>query len=144
VHGPDDWGELVPEESYGRIRHLYELVKRPIYITEMGVPDSDDSIRPAYLARTLRAVWEACMHSYPVRGFFFWSLVDNFEWAEGYDPRYRFGLYGMDFGTGARTERRSAELYRAVCGANALTADMVRAYAPDALDVIFPQPVAVR
>ena len=119
------------------------LKKAPIYITEAGVPDPDDSLRPAYLARTLRAVWQACMHNYPVRGFFFWSLVDNFEWAEGYDPRYRFGLYGVDFQTQERTERRSARLYRAVCAANALTAAIIREHAPEAFDAVFPMPQPV-
>ncbi len=141
-HGPGEWGELAPEESLPRIRHLYKLVRCPVYVTEMGVPDSDDSIRPGYLARTLRAVWKACMHSYPVKGFFHWSLVDNFEWAEGYDPRYRFGLFGVDFATQARTERRSARLYRAVCAANALSAAIVREHAPEALAETFPAPRA--
>ncbi len=141
--GPRDWGELAPEQILPRLKHLYRLVRQPIYVTEAGVPDPDDSLRPAYLARTLRAVWQACMHNYPVRGFFFWSLVDNFEWAEGYDPRYRFGLYGVDFQTQERTERRSARLYRAVCAANALTAAIVREHAPEAFDVIFPTPQPV-
>ncbi|MFC1961208.1 glycoside hydrolase family 1 protein [Chloroflexota bacterium] len=139
-HGPNGWGELAPEEALPRIKHIYQLVQRPIYVTEMGVPDEDDSIRPGYLARTLRAVWQACMHNYPVKGFYFWSLVDNFEWSEGYDPRFRFGLYGVDFATQERTEHRSARLYRAVCGGNALTADIVRAHAPEAFDLLFPQP----
>ncbi|GAB4572608.1 MAG: glycoside hydrolase family 1 protein [Anaerolineae bacterium] len=138
--GPKDWGELAPEQALPRIKHLYRLVRRPIYITEMGVPDVDDSIRPGYLARTLRAVWRACMHSLPVRGFFYWSLVDNFEWAEGYDPCYRFGLFGVDFDTQARMERRSARLYRAICAANALTTEAVRQHAPEAFEDLFPVP----
>ncbi|MBN2469595.1 MAG: family 1 glycosylhydrolase [Anaerolineae bacterium] len=138
--GPEAWGELAPEQAFRRITHLYRLVRRPVYITEMGLPDADDSLRPAYLARTLHAVWKACMHSYPVRGFFFWSLVDNFEWAEGYDPRYRFGLHGVDFATQAREERRSARLYRAVCAANALTAAIVRDHAPEVFAELFPVP----
>ena len=138
--GPGDWGELAPGESYARVAHLYKLLRCPIYITEMGVPDADDSIRPGYLAQTLQSVWQACVHTYPVKGFFFWSLLDNFEWAEGYDPRYRFGLYGVDFETQTRTERRSAQLYRAVCAANALSAGMVRQYAPEVFDDMFPAP----
>lgn len=138
--GPEGWGELAPDQAFDRIAHLYKLVRCPIYVTEMGVPDADDSIRPGYLARTLRAVWKACMHSYPVKGFFFWSLVDNFEWAEGYDPRYRFGLYGVDFATQQRSEQRSGRLYRAVCGANALTAEIVREHAPEVFDDLFPVP----
>ncbi len=139
-HGPKDWGELAPEAIFPLIRQLHRMVRRPIYVTEAGVPDPDDSVRPGYLARTLGAVWRACMHSYPVRGFFFWSLVDNFEWAEGYDPRYRFGLYGVDLQTQERTERHSARLYRAVCAANALTSGIVGHYAPEALPDLFPRP----
>ena len=139
-HGPGDWGEFAPEDLLPRISHIYRLVRRPVYVTEAGVPDADDSIRPGYLTRTLRAAWEACSHNYPLRGYFHWSLVDNFEWAEGYDPRYRFGLFGVDFETQERTERRSARLYRAVAGANALSADMARQYAPEALAAVFPEP----
>jgi len=114
--GPRDWGELAPEQILPRIKHLYRLVRKPIYITEAGVPDPDDSLRPAYLARTLRAVWQACMHNYPVRGFFFWSLVDNFEWAEGYDPR--FGLVYVDFRDQRRILKDSALWYADVIRTN--------------------------
>jgi beta-glucosidase len=138
--GPAHWGELAPQLSYERIRHIYRMTRCPIYITEMGVPDADDSIRPGYLAETVRAIWKTCSQSFPVKGFFFWSLVDNFEWAEGYDPRFRFGLYGVDYKTQERIERRSARLYRAICGANALSAEIVRDHAPESLDKIFPTP----
>jgi beta-glucosidase len=64
--------------------------------------------------------------------------VDNFEWAEGYDPRFRFGLYGCDHKTQARTRRASAELYGEICEANALTTDMARRYIPNHVDELFP------
>jgi len=140
-HGPQpQWGEFAPEETFRRIDHLWKLTRLPIYVTEVGVPDPDDTIRPGYLARTVRSVWDARVGNLPVKGMFWWSLVDNFEWAEGYDPRFRFGLYGVDFATGERTLRRSGELYRAVCGANALSADMVRRHAPEVLPTLFPEP----
>ncbi|GIV82016.1 MAG: hypothetical protein KatS3mg051_1370 [Anaerolineae bacterium] len=115
-----------------------ERTDRPLYITEHGVPDADDSLRPLVLVRGLRSVWRAINFNYPVRGYFFWTLVDNFEWSEGYDPRFRFGLFGCDPQTQQRTPRRSAELYGEICAANALTMDMVRRYVPEHADALFP------
>jgi beta-glucosidase len=136
--GPHTWGGLNPGGLFKLVRWLYELLERPIYITEAGVPDPDDSIRPAYLAETVRAAWQAINFNYPVRGLFVWSLLDNFEWAEGYDPRYRFGLYAVDFETQARTARGSAHLYRAICQANGLSSEAVAQYAPAVLDKLYP------
>ncbi len=96
------------------------------------------TLRPLHMIRSLRSVWQAINYNYPVKGYFYWTLVDNFEWAEGYDPRFRFGLYGSDHETQQRTKKRSAELYGEICAANALTADMVRRYVPDAFDELFP------
>ena len=102
------------------------------------MPDPDDAIRPLFLVRALRSVWRALNYNYPVKGYFFWTLVDNFEWSEGYDPRFRFGLFGCDPETQERTRRPSADLYGEVCAANALTADMVRRYVPDHAEELFP------
>lgn len=136
--GPHTWGGLNPGALFKHVRWLYELLERPIYITEAGVPDPDDSIRPAYLAETVRSAWQAINYNYPVRGLFVWSLLDNFEWAEGYDPRYRFGLYEVDFKTQARTARGSAHLYRAICKANGISSQTVAQFAPAALEELFP------
>ncbi len=136
--GPESVGEIWPEGLLEQIRWLAEHTDRPIYITEHGVPDADDSLRPLVLVRGLRSVWRAINFNYPVRGYFFWTLVDNFEWAEGYDPRFRFGLFGCDPQTQQRTPRRSAELYGEICAANALTMDMVRRYVPEHADALFP------
>jgi beta-glucosidase len=136
--GPHTWGGLNPGAIFDRIRWLWELLGVPIYITESGVPDPDDAIRPAYLAETVQSVWKAVGYNFPVRGFFFWSLVDNFEWTEGYDPRYRFGLYGVDFATQARTARPSAHFYRDICARNGLAAESVAQYAPGVLAKLFP------
>jgi beta-glucosidase len=102
------------------------------------VPDPDDTIRPGYLIRTVRSVWKAVNFNFPVRGFFFWSLLDNFEWAEGFDPRYNFGLYKTNFETQERTPRASARLYGEICGQNGLSSEMVSRYAPDLLPTMFP------
>ncbi len=111
---------------------------KPIYVTGHGVPDGDDALRPLVLVRGLRSVWNALNYNFPVKGYFHRTLVDGFEWADGYDPRFRFGLFACDPQTQVRTPRRSAELYGEVCAANALTMDMVRRYLPDEADALFP------
>ncbi|NDJ35866.1 MAG: glycoside hydrolase family 1 protein [Chloroflexi bacterium] len=136
--GPEAWGELSPPSLLPLIRRLFETLNVPLYITENGMPDEHDTNRPGHLLQSLYWVWKACMHNYPVRGYYFWSLVDNFEWAEGYDPRFRFGLYGVDFATQARTRRDSARLYAEVCAANGFNTQMARTYAPEVVDELFP------
>ena len=138
IPGPGDVGEIWPEGLFEHIKWLCVTTGKPLYVTENGVPDPDDALRPVHLIRSLRSVWRAIMHNYPVRGYFAWTLVDNFEWAEGYDPYFRFGLYACDPETQVRTKRRSADLYGEICAANALTADMVRRYAPEDAEDLFP------
>jgi beta-glucosidase len=88
----------------------------PIWIAENGCafPDSDgpDSDRIAYLDSHLRAVHAAMTAGVDVRGYCVWSLLDNFEWAEGYSQR--FGLVRVDFDTQQRTPRASFHWYRDV------------------------------
>jgi beta-glucosidase len=137
--GPHTWGGLNPGGILAHIRWLTTaLDNTPIYITECGVPDPTDSIRPGYLAESVVAVWKAVGFNFPVRGFFFWSLLDNFEWVEGYDPRYSFGLYQTDFASQARVARPSAAFYGEICQANAISAAMVVQHAPTVLAKLFP------
>jgi beta-glucosidase len=117
---------------------LHELLTRvvapltgelPVYITENGsawqdyvTPDGlvHDPERIAYLRGHLAAVHAAIGDGVPVKGYFAWTLIDNFEWAEGYAKR--FGLAYVDFGTRQRILKRSGEFYAAVTAANALPA----------------------
>lgn len=110
--------------------------KLPIIITENGVEDSDDRLRPRYLAEHLRQVWRAVNFNWPVKGYFHWSLVDNFEWERGWTQR--FGLWKLDEHTQARTKRPSADFYAEICRENGLSAEMVARYAPDAFAEMFP------
>jgi beta-glucosidase len=130
IPGPGGQGEIWPEGLFGQIKWLSEATRKPIYITENGVADPEDRLRPLHMIRSLQSVWQAINHNYPVKGYYWWTLADNFEWSEGYDPRFRFGLYGCDPETQQRTRRRSAELYGEICAANALTAEMIRRYLP--------------
>ncbi|HUN22444.1 MAG TPA: family 1 glycosylhydrolase [Anaerolineales bacterium] len=108
----------------------------PMYITENGVEDSTDRIRPRFLAQHLRALWLACMQNYDVRGYFHWTLVDNFEWERGWTQR--FGLYALDTATQTRTARPSAHMYAKICRENALSSAVVAEYAPEVLAQLFP------
>ena len=70
-----------------------------------------------------------------MRGYYHWSFTDNFEWAEGW--ALRFGLVALDHQNQTRTPRPSARLFSQMIGANAITREMVAAYAPDLLSEIF-------
>jgi beta-glucosidase len=72
----------------------------------------DDPLRVAYLRDHLRAAHAAVEQGVDLRGYFAWSLLDNFEWAEGFSKR--FGLYHVDFATQQRSPKASARFYREV------------------------------
>jgi beta-glucosidase len=98
----------------------------PLYDTENGAafeepptasgPEVADPLRVAYLRDHLRAAHAALAKGVDLRGYFAWSLLDNFEWAEGFSKR--FGLYHVDFATQQRTPKASARFYRAVIQSN--------------------------
>lgn len=136
--GPPGWGGLNPAALFDHIKRVWETVSKPVIISESGVPDPDDTIRPGYLAETVQAVWRALNFNFPVLGFYFWTLVDNFEWEHGYDPRFNFGLYKVDFATQARIARPSAAFYGEICAQNGLSAEMVERHAPGVLAKLFP------
>lgn len=121
---------------------FYEVLKSatryglPIYVTENGVEDADDRLRPRYLVEHLHQMWRAVNFNWPIRGYFHWSLVDNFEWERGWTQR--FGLWELEVNSQARRRRPSVDLYQAVCEANGLSSEMVRAYAPASEPRLFP------
>ncbi len=81
----------------------------PIIITENGVADAADDRRKLYIQRYLYAVSRAIEDGFDIQGYFYWSLMDNFEWAFGYDMK--FGLYAVDYKTQERTLRKGAEAF---------------------------------
>jgi len=83
------YGEVYPEGLYRLLKRMAAYGK-PIYITENGLPDEDDDQRPRFILTHLAAMHRAIEEGVPVKGYFHWSLVDNFEWAEGWT--LRFGL----------------------------------------------------
>ena len=74
--------------------------------------------------------------NWPIKGYYHWTLVDNFEWERGWSQR--FGLWELDFKTQERRKRKSASLYEKICKENALTSEIVSAFVPELLDTIFP------
>ena len=114
--------EVYPAGLSELLLHLHrEYAPTALYVTENGAayedtptPDGaiDDTERERYLRAHLEAVHEARTAGAPVRGYFAWSLLDNFEWSHGY--RKRFGLVRVDFRSQRRTPKRSALWYRDV------------------------------
>ncbi len=111
------YGEAYPQGLSMAVRDLHYPGK-PIYILENGVPDREDRIRPWLLTGAVRELHQVIGEGFDVRGYFHWSLVDNFEWAEGWT--LRFGLASLDPETQERRLRPSGELYRTIARANAL------------------------
>lgn len=108
----------------------------PLIVTENGVEDPGDSLRPRYLIQHIHQMWRAVNFNYRIKGYFHWTLADNFEWDRGWTQP--FGLWELDAETQVRRKRRSADLYAAICNQNALSSAMVREYAPEVFDNIFP------
>jgi beta-glucosidase len=117
--GPGGWGEFHPEGLFESLRDVARYGV-PLYITENGIPSEPDEPRVQFLLSHLGQLWRAIQAGFDVRGYFHWSLVDNFEWAEGYNPLFRFGLYEVDRETQQRTEKPSARVYAEIVKANAI------------------------
>lgn len=106
---------LYPEGMYRAIKDI-SVVNRPIIITENGVADAQDAFRGEFIKTYLYAVSKAIEDGYDVRGYHYWSFVDNFEWDLGYDKR--FGLYEVNFETQERTLREGSKEYQRIVKAN--------------------------
>jgi len=102
--------DIVPEGLAAVVSACWERYGIPMYVTENGLADASDSLRAQFIRDHLKALAGAMADGADVRGYLHWSLLDNFEWALGYAPR--FGLVEVDFETQVRTPRPSAYLYR--------------------------------
>jgi len=116
---------VTPESLYWGPRFLHERYRLPIVVTENGLSTHDwvaldgavhDPLRIDFLHRYLRDLMRARAEGVPVQGYFHWSLLDNLEWAAGYE--HRFGLIHVDFSTQKRTPKDSAHWYREVIRTN--------------------------
>src|SRR5262249_52756394 len=129
-----------PPSMYWGPRFIHERYRLPIYVTENGFSGLDwvgldgavhDPQRIDFTQRYLRELERCIADGTHVRGYFYWSLLDNFEWADGY--RQRFGLVHVDYKTQKRTPKDSARWYSRVIASNGR--DVGNAASPDQVSV---------
>jgi len=111
-----EFGYPMYAEGLHRAIEMIAVLKVPIEITENGVADESDSLRPEHLRRHLLVLSQAIEEGYDIRSYHHWSLMDNFEWAEGY--KLRFGLFSVDYDTQERTMRESGRLFKEIIANN--------------------------
>jgi len=112
--------EVYPEGIY----HLLRFLKKhhlPIYITENGIADARDLYRARFIKESLAWVEKAMREGVDVRGYFYWSLLDNFEWDKGFWPR--FGLVEIDYKTLERKVRSSAWAFKSIIEGGGLSSE---------------------
>jgi len=121
------WLYVGPEVAYWAVRSVSELwAPKSLYISENGCSADDplvagrvdDADRVMFLRNYIGQLHRAVAEGYPLHGYFLWSLMDNFEWADGYTKR--FGIHYVDFKTGQRLPKLSAAWYRELVARNAL------------------------
>lgn len=100
-----------PEGFYRAVQTLSQFGV-PIFVTENGIADSKDDRRALFIKRYLYALSKAIKDGYDVKGYFYWSLLDNFEWSYGYDKQ--FGLYSVDPVTQKRTLKEGAKQFQQI------------------------------
>ena len=100
----------------------------PVVVTENGIADRTDQNRARFLAEHIYQMGWAMKDGLDVRGYFHWSLLDNFEWQSGFCPK--FGLASVDPLTGVRTARSSVQTYKSIITANKVTQAQIAALSP--------------
>lgn len=123
--------EIHPEGMATVLERVHDRYRLPIYVTETGIADESRAATPGFMVRYLAEVQRAAAKGVPVKGVYWWSLLDNFEWQNGYHGR--FGLLAVDF---KRPDRRrtwtpGAHTYARIAGANGIDADLLTRYLPD-------------
>lgn len=111
-----DW-DIYPEGIEEALMMLTRYEK-PLYVSESGIADEGDIHRADYILRQVKATWRAIERGANVRGHMYWSLLDNYEWALGFEKR--FGLIAVDYATKERKVRPSAHVYAKICTENAV------------------------
>ncbi len=122
-----DFGSEIYPDGFAAVLRIAAGYGLPLVVTENGIADARDTLRPRYLVRHLRVLQRAIAHGIDVRGYVAWSLTDNLEWVAGYTPK--FGLYSFDPKTLARRPRAaSVAVFRSVARADGISAALVRRY----------------
>jgi beta-glucosidase len=103
--------EIYPKGLYVFLKE-FSRYKLPLLVSENGIATNDDTERGAFIVEHLKAMAQAMKEGTPVIGYLYWSLLDNYEWNEGFVPR--FGLIGVDYTTQERKIRESARKYEEI------------------------------
>jgi len=111
-----DWN-FAPGHILDALRML-AVYKKPLFVSEAGLADATDDGRAEYIKTQVSATWQAIDEGIDVRGHMYWSLLDNYEWALGFEKR--FGLVAINYETLERTIRPSAYVYKEICETNAV------------------------
>ncbi|RLF01828.1 MAG: glycoside hydrolase family 1 protein [Thermoprotei archaeon] len=124
-----DFGwELYPEGIRDAVLLAAEYAS-PILITENGIADSEDKLRPRFIVEHLKVLEELVEErKVDLRGYLHWALTDNYEWAEGF--RMKFGLYAVDLATKRRVKRRSVDVMAEIIEEGCVSEELLKRYAP--------------
>ncbi len=115
--------EIYPQGMF-EILMDFTSYQLPIYITENGIASTNDHRRIRFLLSYLTEIYHAIAAGADVRGYIHWSLIDNFEWAEGFEPR--FGLIEVDYQTQKRIPRSSAFVYKKIIESNGIPHNLLK------------------
>lgn len=118
--------EIYSEGIIRCTKKLYNLLNRPIYITENGTCDNNDTFRCRYIYDHLKAISKSSM---PIERYYHWCFCDNFEWDEGESAR--FGIVHVDYNTQKRTIKKSGHFFTDVIKANGVTEEIIEKYIKD-------------
>ncbi|MAF36850.1 beta-glucosidase [archaeon] len=115
--------EINPQGLFDVLLDLQRYDK-PIYVTENGIATLNESKRARFLVSYIKEIYHALQAGVDIRGYTYWSLLDNFEWEKGFEPR--FGLIGVNFKNQVRVPRYTAKVYGEIAKTNSLPHKMLR------------------
>lgn len=107
-----DTGWEIHPRGLNKMLQFVKQYRLPIYITENGIADKSDTMRSDFLLSHLKIIARAIQNGINICGYYHWSLLDNYEWINGFEPR--FGLYKVDYTTFNRTPTNTALLYKRI------------------------------
>ncbi|ALM75089.1 glycoside hydrolase family 1 protein [Thermococcus barophilus] len=116
---------VYPKGIYEGIK-AFSRYEKPMYITENGIATLDDGWRIEFIIQHLQYVHKAIREDLDINGYFYWSLMDNYEWAEGFRPR--FGLVEIDYETFERKPRKSAYVYGEIAKRKEISDELLEKY----------------
>jgi len=117
---------IYPRGIYEVLRAAYDSTRREIIVTENGVSVDDDELRILSIIRHLQYVDKAVKEKIPVKGYYYWSFIDNYEWDKGFEQR--FGLVEVDYNTYERKPRRSAYIYGEISRTHSISDKLLDKY----------------